>query len=56
MTDRFKASIRVRWADLAFNGHMRNTAFLDASADTPMLFFDRTASRCTSSSGSASAR
>jgi acyl-CoA thioester hydrolase len=29
----------VRWGDLDFNGHMRNTAYLDTSADVRMLYF-----------------
>ncbi len=27
------------WADMDFNSHMKNTAFLDKSADVRMLFF-----------------
>jgi acyl-CoA thioester hydrolase len=27
------------WADMDFNSHMRNTAFLDKAADVRMLFF-----------------
>ena len=27
------------WADMDFNSHMRNTAFLDKSADVRMMFF-----------------
>jgi acyl-CoA thioester hydrolase len=27
------------WGDLDFNAHMRNTAFLDKSADVRMMFF-----------------
>lgn len=27
------------WGDMDFNGHMRNTAFLDKSADVRMMFF-----------------
>ena len=27
------------WGDMDFNGHMRNTAFLDRCADARMLFF-----------------
>lgn len=27
------------WGDMDFNGHMRNTAYLDKSADLRMLFF-----------------
>ena len=27
------------WADMDFNGHMRNTAYLDKAADIRMMFF-----------------
>ncbi|MBI2565911.1 MAG: thioesterase family protein [Candidatus Schekmanbacteria bacterium] len=27
------------WADMDFNSHMKNTAFLDKSADTRMMYF-----------------
>ncbi len=27
------------WGDLDFSAHMRNTAFLDRSADVRMMFF-----------------
>jgi acyl-CoA thioester hydrolase len=29
----------ARWGDVDFNGHMRNTAFLDLAADARMLHF-----------------
>jgi acyl-CoA thioester hydrolase len=29
----------ARWGDMDFNAHMRNTAYLDVSGDTRMLFF-----------------
>ena len=35
----FTKAFLVRWADMDFNAHMRNTAYLDLSADTRMLFF-----------------
>jgi acyl-CoA thioester hydrolase len=35
----FTRTFLVRWADMDFNAHMRNTAYLDMSADTRMLFF-----------------
>jgi acyl-CoA thioester hydrolase len=35
----FTRKFLVRWADMDFNAHMRNTAYLDMSADTRMLFF-----------------
>jgi acyl-CoA thioester hydrolase len=27
------------WGDMDFNAHMKNTAFLDKSADVRMMFF-----------------
>lgn len=36
-----RSSFRVRWGDLDFNGHMRNTAFLDTCGDSRMLFFEK---------------
>ena len=27
------------WGDMDFNGHMRNTAYLDRGSDSRMLFF-----------------
>lgn len=32
-------TFQVRWADMDFNGHMKNTAYLDYAADSRMLFF-----------------
>ena len=29
MTEPFRKSFIVRWADMDFNAHMRNTAYLD---------------------------
>jgi len=31
------------WADMDFNSHMKNTAFLDKSADVRMMFFSENA-------------
>jgi acyl-CoA thioester hydrolase len=31
----------VGWGDVDFNGHMRNTAYLDASGDARMLYFEQ---------------
>jgi acyl-CoA thioester hydrolase len=31
--------VTVGWADMDFNSHMRNTAYLDKAADVRMLFF-----------------
>ena len=36
----FERMLYARWGDMDFNGHMRNTAFLDAAADVRMMFFD----------------
>jgi len=36
----YEKTLYARWGDMDFNGHMRNTAFLDASADVRMFFFD----------------
>ncbi|MFO0751301.1 MAG: thioesterase family protein [Myxococcota bacterium] len=35
----FSRSMHARWGDMDFNGHMRNTAYLDAAGDLRMLFF-----------------
>lgn len=35
----FTRSFLAGWGDMDFNGHMRNTAYLDKSADLRMLFF-----------------
>ena len=39
MLQEFKVSFHARWTDMDFNGHMKNTAFLDYAADSRMLFF-----------------
>jgi acyl-CoA thioester hydrolase len=39
MTAPFQASFQVGWGDMDFNAHMRNTSYLDLSADTRMLYF-----------------
>ena len=39
MTEQFSRSFYVRWADLDFNGHMRNTAYLDVCGDVRMMYF-----------------
>jgi acyl-CoA thioester hydrolase len=36
----FEHTFRVGWADVDFNGHMRNAAYLDRASDTRMLYFD----------------
>jgi acyl-CoA thioester hydrolase len=39
MTERFERSFQAGWGDMDFNGHMRNTAYLDRSGDVRMMFF-----------------
>ncbi len=39
MSELFSATFQVGWGDLDANGHMRNTAYLDHSADTRMMYF-----------------
>lgn len=40
MATKFTQRLFARWGDIDFNGHMRNTAYLDASADVRMLYFE----------------
>jgi acyl-CoA thioester hydrolase len=35
----FSHKVRAGWGDMDFNGHMRNTAYLDKAADVRMLFY-----------------
>jgi acyl-CoA thioester hydrolase len=35
----FEKRMLATWGDMDFNGHMRNTAFLDKSADARLMFF-----------------
>ncbi len=35
----YTRTIYARWGDMDFNGHMRNTAYLDAAGDIRMCFF-----------------
>jgi len=35
----YEQTLLAGWADMDFNGHMRNTAYLDKSADVRMMFF-----------------
>jgi len=39
MEKSYQKSFFAGWGDMDFNSHMRNTAFLDKSGDTRMLFF-----------------
>lgn len=35
----YSKTLLAGWADMDFNSHMKNTAFLDKSADVRMMFF-----------------
>ncbi len=35
----FERKLMAGWGDMDFNGHMRNTAYLDKAGDVRMLFF-----------------
>jgi acyl-CoA thioester hydrolase len=35
----YQKAFHAGWGDMDFNSHMRNTAYLDKSADTRMMFF-----------------
>lgn len=35
----YSKSLFASWADMDFNAHMKNTAFLDKAADVRMMFF-----------------
>ena len=35
----YSKTLLASWADMDFNSHMRNTAFLDKSADVRMMYF-----------------
>lgn len=39
MTDAYKQFFHVRWNETDFNGHMRNSAYLDIASDVRMLYF-----------------
>lgn len=41
MPESFSRTFHVRWGDLDYNGHMRNTAYLDVGADVRMMFFEQ---------------
>ena len=36
----FEKTLIAGWGDMDFNSHMRNTAFLDKSADIRMMYFE----------------
>jgi len=35
----FERTLYARWGDIDFNGHMRNTAYLDMAVDVRLMFF-----------------
>ena len=35
----YERAFTVRWGDMDFNAHMRNTAYLDTAADVRMMYF-----------------
>ncbi len=39
MTATFERVFHVRWGDMDFNAHMKNTAYLDISGDVRMMYF-----------------
>ncbi len=39
MTGIFSKTFHVRWGDMDFNAHMKNTAYLDISGDVRMMYF-----------------
>ena len=39
MSTPFRTTFKVGWGDMDFNAHMRNTTYLDLSADTRMAYF-----------------
>lgn len=39
MSEPFERTLYARWGDMDFNGHMKNTAYLDAGADVRMMYF-----------------
>ena len=39
MSEPYRKSFHVRWGDMDFNAHMRNTAYLDVCGDVRMMYF-----------------
>jgi len=39
MPELFTKTFHVRWGDMDFNAHMKNTAYLDLAADVRMMYF-----------------
>jgi acyl-CoA thioester hydrolase len=40
MSQPFSTTFRARWGEMDFNGHMRNTAYLDLAGHVRMVYFD----------------
>lgn len=40
MNNTFEREFTVGWGDMDFNGHMRNTAYLDLSGTVRMMYFE----------------
>lgn len=39
MTELFQRTIQIGWGDMDANGHMRNSAYLDAASNVRMMYF-----------------
>ncbi len=39
MADIFQQTVQIGWGDMDANGHMRNSAYLDAASNVRMMFF-----------------
>ena len=39
MSERFERTIQIGWGDMDANGHMRNSAYLDAASNVRMIYF-----------------
>lgn len=39
MDEIFKRTLHVRWGDVDYNAHMRNTAYLEMASDVRMMYF-----------------
>ena len=39
MEKSYRKTLRADWSDMDYNSHMKNTAYLDKSADMRMMFF-----------------
>lgn len=39
MTEHFERTIQIGWGDMDANGHMRNSAYLDAASNVRMIYF-----------------